>query len=314
MKQININEIEGFRIGSEEDLVGGTGCTAIICEEGATPGGDIRGGGPASRETELLRAEKMVQKIHCVMLSGGSAFGLASCDGAMSYLEERGIGFDVGVTKVPIVVGASLFDLVVGDPKVRPNRNMGYLACVNSEENNPKSGCYGAGTGASVGKYLGPAKMMKSGLGIYAAQVGEVKLGAVVAVNAMGDVFEDGRKIAGIKSELSTKELMLGDLQKGRDVFSGNTTIACLVTNARLSKAQANKLSQVAHNAFARTIEPVHTSVDGDSIFVMANNKVDVSEDCLGVLAVEVLEKAIINSVKFSTPMFGLDAFCGIIK
>ncbi len=321
MKEINISEIKGIKIGNAQNLEGGTGCTVIICEEGAWAGVDVRGGGPASRETELLKPVNMVEQIHAVMLSGGSAYGLAAGDGAMQYLENKGVGFDVGVAVVPIVCGASLFDLVVGDPKCRPDKAMGYEACVNAEKNQPEEGNAGAGTGASVGKFLGVERMMKGGLGIYAAQIGTVQCAAVVAVNALGDVVDvnTGKILAGIlnedKTELyGTEKVMFEEIDRNRNVFSGNTTIGCIITNAKLSKAQANKLASIAHNGFARAIRPVHTSVDGDTIFVMATGEAEVGQDALGAMATEVMARAINRAVLKAQPAYGLKAAVEIEK
>lgn len=317
MKEIEITRIDGIRIGHATDAAGGTGCTAILCEKGAFAGVDVRGGGPASRETELLKPVNLVEQIHCVMLSGGSAYGLAAGDGAMAYLEEKGVGFDVGVGVVPIVCGASLFDLVVGDPKARPDKAMGYAACKDAMERQtpPEEGNVGAGTGASVGKYLGVDTMMKSGLGIYCVETGGVKLGALVAVNALGDISDPatGKTLAGIltpdKSALgSTFDTMMAEMAGGRNVFSGNTTLGCIVTNAKLTKSQANKVASMAHNGFARAIRPVHTSVDGDTIFVMATGEAEVSPDALGALAAEVMAQAVCRAVLSAAPAYGLKA------
>lgn len=315
MKEIKISEIKGIKIGHAQNFKGATGCTAIICEAGAVAGVDVRGSGPASRETELLKPVNMVQQIHCVMLSGGSAYGLAAGDGAMEYLEEQGVGFDVGVGVVPIVCGASLFDLVVGDPKCRPDKAMGYKACEAAGTCEPAEGNVGAGTGASVGKFLGPERMMKSGLGIHAVQIGDVQCGAVVAVNALGDVidYDTGKRIAGIITEdktalSSTEEVMYAEIGRKRNVFSGNTTIGCVITNAKLTKVQANKLASIAHNGYAKAINPVHTSVDGDTIFVMATGEVEVGPDALGALATEVMARAICRGVKAAEPAYGLKA------
>jgi len=317
MKEISITDIRGIKVGSAQDKKGGSGCTDILCEEGATAGVDVRGGGPASRETELLRPEKMVQQIHCVMLSGGSAYGLAAGEGAMDYLEEKGKGFDVGVGVVPIVCGASLFDLVVGDPKCRPDRAMGYAACRASETETPQTGCVGAGTGASIGKFLGVERMMKSGLGIYAVQIGNIQCAAVVAVNALGDVidYDTHERIAGILSAdgsklSSTEDIMYGEIEKARNVFSGNTTLGCVITNAKLTKDQACKLASIAHNGYAKAISPVHTSADGDTIFVMATGEAEVAPDSLGALATEVMARAINRAVKDAVPSYGLKAAC----
>ncbi|MBN7772426.1 P1 family peptidase [Clostridium aminobutyricum] len=315
MKEISVKDIRGIRVGHAQNRTGGTGCTAIICENGAWAGVDVRGGGPATRETDLLKSENLVQQIHCVMLSGGSAYGLDACSGAMQYLEERNCGFDVGVGVVPIVCGASLFDLVVGDAGCRPDKAMGYEACRNAEEGITAEGNVGAGTGATVGKYLGRERLMKSGLGIYAVQIGEVQCAAVVAVNALGDVIdiETGKRLAGILNEdktaiSNTEELMYEEIADTRNVFSGNTTIGCIITNAKVTKPQANKLASIAHNGYARAIRPVHTSADGDTIFVMATGEAEVSQEALGALAAEVMAKAINRAVLNAESAYGIKA------
>ncbi len=321
MKEIKISDIKGIKIGHAQNLEGASGCTAIICETGATAGVDVRGGGPASRETELLKPINMVQQIHCVMLSGGSAYGLEAGDGAMQYLEEKGIGFDVGVGVVPIVCGASLFDLVVGDSKCRPDKAMGYEACKNAGTADVAQGNVGAGTGASIGKYFGIDRMMKSGLGTYAVELGDVQCGVIVAVNALGDVFDYDTKemIGGLLTEdksalASTAKAMYEEIGQDRNVFSGNTTIACVITNAKLDKCQCTKLAGIAHNGFAHAIHPVHTSADGDSIFVVSTGEVEVNPDALGALAVEVMARAIGSAVKHAEPAYGLKASCELGK
>jgi L-aminopeptidase/D-esterase-like protein len=315
MKEIKITDITGIKIGHAQDVEGATGCTAILCEKGAFAGADVRGSGPASRESELLKPLSLTQQIHCVMLSGGSAFGLEAGDGAMQFLEENGVGFDVGVGVVPLVCGASLFDLIVGDPKCRPDKKMGYKACEAAGRGELAQGNVGAGTGATVGKYLGIERMMKSGLGIHAVQIEKVECAAIVAVNALGDVidYDTGQIIAGILTEdkkalSSTKEIMLKEIAQERNVFSGNTTIGCIITNAKLTKNQANKLASIAHNGYAKAISPVHTSVDGDTIFVMATGEVDASPDALGALATEVMARAINNAARNAEPAYGLKA------
>lgn len=313
MKEIKISDIKGIRVGNAESLEKDTGCTAIICEKGAIAGVDVRGGGPASRETELLKPLNMIQEIHCVMLSGGSAYGLAAGDGAMKYLEEKGIGFDVGVGVVPIVCGASLFDLFVGDPKSRPDKEMGYNACLASENNDPLEGNVGAGAGATVGKYLGPDRMMKSGLGIYAVEIEKVQIAAVVAVNALGDIIdvETGKTLAGILTEDgrsldSTMRIMEKEIWEGRNVFSGNSTIGCIVTNGKLTKNQANKMASIGHNGFAQTVRPVHTSADGDTIFVMSTGDLEVNVDALSAIGADLVAKAVNRAVLSAKAAFGL--------
>lgn len=315
MREVNITDIKNIKIGHAQDFKGGSGCTVVLCEDGAYAGVDVRGGGPASRETELLKPVNMVEQIHAVMLSGGSAYGLDAGAGAMKYLEEKGVGFDVGVGVVPIVCGASLFDLVVGDPKCRPDQAMGYEACKNATSKKPAEGNVGAGTGASVGKFLGVDNMMKSGLGTYALQIGDLIVGAIVAVNALGDVvdIETGKRLAGIlndsKTAISnTEETMYAEYAGSRNVFSGNTTIGCIVTNAKLTKSQANKLASIAHNGFARAIRPVHTMADGDTIFTLATGEVEVMPDAVGALATDVMAKAINKAVLQAEPAYGLKA------
>lgn len=315
MKEVNITDINGIEVGHAQDLKGGTGCTVILCEDGAYAGVDVRGGGPASRETELLKSVNMVEQIHAVMLSGGSAYGLDAGSGAMEYLEERGKGFDVGVGIVPIVCGASLFDLVVGDPKCRPDKAMGYQACLNASKDKPAEGNAGAGTGATVGKFLGMDYLMKSGLGTYAVQIGDWIMGAIVAVNALGDIIDvdSGKRIAGILNKdktaiYNTEKTMYEEYDKNRNVFSGNTTIGCIVTNAKLTKPQANKVASIAHNGFARAIRPVHTMADGDTIFALATGEVDVMPDAVGALAADVMAKAINRAALMAEPLYGLKA------
>ncbi len=306
IREIKLSDIEGFKIGHAQNEKGITGCTVIICEKGATAGCDVRGGGPASRETEALKSVNMVEQIHAVMLSGGSAYGLDAASGAMQYLEEKGAGFDVGVGVVPIVCGASLFDLVVGDPKCRPDKAMGYQACKNSEnlKTCEMQGSIGAGIGATVGKFLGTEYMMKSGLGTYAVQTGTVKCGAIVVVNALGDVvdIETGEILAGMLNEAknsfaNTEKIMLEQISKERNVFNGNTTLGCIITNVKITKTQCNKLAQIVHNAYARAIRPVHTYADGDTIFIMSTCEVEADIMGLGVLATNVMAKAINNAV-----------------
>lgn len=312
MEEIAIGEIDNFKIGNAQDLQGGTGCTAIVCPQGAFAGVDVRGGAPATRETDLLNPVNMVEQIHCVMLSGGSAFGLAAADGAMTYLEESNIGFDVGVGKVPIVVSACLFDLIVGNPQCRPTAAMGYEALVNAEKNSPQEGCVGAGTGATVGKLKGAEFAMKSGLGIYAAAVGNLKVGAIVAVNALGNVLdvETTEPLAGLLNEsktaiVSTRQALYAMAEQSFNVFNGNTTIGCIITNARLNKSQCAKVAAMSHNGYARTIHPVHTTADGDTAFVMACGEVECHLDVVGTLSAAVMAQAVNRAVTQSNSAYG---------
>lgn len=406
-RKIDVTEIPGFRLGNAEDLEAGTGCTAIICENGAVAGVDVRGGGPATRETDLLRSENSVQTINCVMLSGGSAFGLEAGSGAMRFLEKKGAGFRMGDICVPIVCQASLYDLDVASSQVRPDREMGEQACENAYSGIFSDGNHGAGTGATVGKYCGMDRAMKSGLGTFACSNGVVHVGAVAAVNAIGDVYNgNGRLIAGIlspdgtqisgsinylknaivkddtpaeetvraekdvpskvpagtaaevapekmsesleetvdeaaavprdeadrepgtepdkeadaeadaysepvpESEIQAEDIVydhrpeLSSDDLGEDV-TFNTTISCLITNAKLTKSQANKLASILHDGYARSIKPVHGTLDGDTIFVMTTGEVDVNFDAFAALATDTLQYSVINAVTSAEDAYG---------
>ncbi len=316
MKQISLTDIEGFALGQAQDAVGGSGCSVILCEEGCSAGVDVRGGGPATRESDLLNPINMVQKIHAVCLSGGSAFGLAAAHGVMRYLEERGCGHDMGFVKVPIVCGASLFDLAVGDSRCRPDEAMGYQACQNISKQ-IQQGNVGAGTGASVGKLMGMQHAMKSGIGTYGVRVNDLQVAAIVAVNACGNVIDEasGEQLAGIQMDgqiVSTEAMMLKLLEK--ELPKGNTTIGCIVTNAKLDKAQCTKVAGIAHDGYARAIRPVHTMSDGDTIFVMANGKVEAQTDIVGILATDCMAKAINQAVKSAVGAYGLPAWQDIVQ
>ena len=317
MKEIKFSDIDGFKLGHAENKEGGTGCTVVICENGATGGVDVRGGAPGTRETDLLNPMEMVDKIHAVVLSGGSAFGLDAASGVMEYLENKNIGFDVTVAKVPIVCSAVLFDLAFGDPKARPDKNMGIKACKNSETyRDDIIGNIGAGYGATVGKFLGPAYSMKGGLGTYAVKLGNLEIGAIVAVNCLGDVVDpsDLSIIAGAydrtnKQFLDTERLIIENLENPKDPFKGNTTIGIIVTNADFTKAEANKVASMAHNGYGRTMRPAHTMFDGDTIFTMCTNKVKCDVTTVGMLAANVMETAIIRGIKSAKCLFDTPSF-----
>ena len=315
----NILDVKGIKVGQAQDFEGLTGCTVVICEDGATCGVDVRGGGPGTRETDLLDPINMIQKVHAVILTGGSAFGLESTCGVSKYLEERNIGFDVGVAKVPIVVGAVLFDLGVGDSKCRPNIEMGYNACENSSDKELKQGNYGAGCGATVGKIKGSEFAMKGGIGSYSIKLDNgLVVSALIAVNAFGDVYEDGKVIAGVLNNdktktLSSYELMKNGFNKGG--FSiDNTTIGVVVTNAKLDKAGCKKVSQMAHNGYAKSIFPIHTPHDGDTIFTMATGEVESDIALIGSLATEVVEKSVINAIKNANSIKNIVSYKDIHK
>lgn len=315
MKEISVYDIDGFKIGHEEDLAAATGCSVIICEKGGTAGVDVRGGAPGTRETDLLDPVNLVQKIHGIVLSGGSAFGLDASSGVMKYLEEKGIGFDVSVTKVPIVSSAVLFDLGIGSYKLRPDKDMGYRACLNSEKNiKYNDGNIGAGTGATVGKIAGSDYSMKGGLGTYALQAGNLKIGAVAAVNCLGDVYENGKIIGGALSPkktsfLNTESYMIEKYDMKQNHFSGNTTIGVVITNAKLNKSEAKKIASMAHNGYGRAIRPAHTMFDGDTIFVFSNCETECDLSTLGSLASTVIEKSVINGVKNAESLCGFPCY-----
>lgn len=315
LKQIQITEIENIRIGHAQDMEHATGCTVIICENGAPAGVDVRGGGPASRETELLRPVADCTGIHALLLSGGSAFGLDAAGGVMEYLEERNIGFDVGVTKVPLVCESCLFDLNVASHRVRPDKKMGYEACIQSEQNKPVMGNVGAGTGASVGKLGGIQTAMKSGVGIYAIQLGDLKIGAIVAVNALGDVYDykTGKRLAGMRTNdgkdwADSEQILYKLYNQKKNLFHQNTTIGAIITNAKFDKTHMNKIAAMAQNGYARSIRPVHTTADGDSIYALSVGEIEADLNVTGTLAAQVMAEAIKNAVLEAKPAYGLPA------
>nr|WP_298877185.1 P1 family peptidase [uncultured Mogibacterium sp.] len=434
-KRIDVKEINGFKLGNAENQSAGTGCTVIISEQGAVAGVDVRGGGPATRETDLLKSENTVQSINAVVLSGGSAFGLEAGSGVMRYLEEKGVGFKVGERSIPIVTQASLFDLEVGSGDIRPDRDMGVQACINAYEGVFDHGNHGAGTGASVGKFYGMDRAMKSSLGTFACSDGVLEVGAITAVNAFGDVYNGNNniiagllskdkdyikgsisvmknhvhgeggpeapdirdpfksadidttiriddsevvdlatekndetvvetgtqiyeneaserlpqvntvitdndrseideiesKIEELRAELENNlnnhesEHITGSIQEepeyepipveemGYDV-PFNTTLSCLITNAKLSKTQANKLASILHDGFARAIKPVHGTLDGDAIFVMTTNQVEVNFDAFAALATDILQYSVIDGALAATDAYGLKASRSIIS
>ena len=316
MKEISVNDILQIKIGQMEDAENGTGCTVFVCEEGMRAGLDVRGGGPASRESELLKPLAAAQYIHAIVLAGGSAFGLGTANGVMKCLEERNIGFDVGVTKVPLVVQSDLFDLTVGSAFRRPDPEMGYAAALHAlDDPNYRDGNYGAGCGATVGKITGMDNCMKTGIGSYAVQIGELQIGAVVALNALGDVYDwkTGKQIAGLLKEdgsgfRDTQEYMKGNIDVVGNRFAGNTTLGVVITNAEFRKPELCKIAGMAHDGFARSIRPVHTSADGDSIYAVSVGNVRADQDVAGALAAEVVSEAITRAVKSAESAYGFPA------
>ncbi len=312
----SVAQIPGVFAAHATNAQGGTGCTVIVCPAGATGGVDVRGGAPATRETDLLRPEETVEALHAVVLSGGSAFGLAAACGVAEELERRGYGLDVGVARVPIVSGACLFDLACGDAHARPTAEDGRAACAAALERDgaplPR-GNVGAGTGCTVGKLAGPERAMKSGLGEDVERAGELVCGAIAAVNACGDVRDPdtGAPIAGVRAPDGSLDSSVAALLGGyaqMPLARANTTISCVVTNARLTKAQATKVAQMAADAYAHAITPTHTTNDGDTVFVMATGAVEAPVDVVGALAVRALDRAIADGARSASGAYGYPA------
>ena len=316
MREIPITEIGDLQIGQAENAEAGTGVTVLISKNGMPAGLDIRGGGPAARESQLLDPLMAARTVHAVVLAGGSAFGLDAAGGVMKYLEEHDIGYDVGVTKVPLVVQSDIFDLTVADGTVRPDAAMGYEAARAAMETpNYQDGNHGAGCGATVGKIAGMDYCMKSGIGSCAVQVGDLKIGAIVVVNALGDIFDwkTGNQIAGLLTEdkqglRSTTEYMQAMVQPVENKFTGNTTLAVVITNGFFDKAQLCKIAGMAQDGFARSIRPVHTSADGDSIYAVSVGSIAADQDLTGILAAEVVSEAIFRAVQSAESSYGYPA------
>lgn len=312
MKEIDIRDFNNLAVGSAENKSAGTGCTVLIFRDGAPAGLSVRGSGPASRENELLKPTAAAEVIHAILLSGGSAFGLDAAGGVQRYLEERGIGFNVGVTKVPLVCQSCLFDLTVADAFTRPDKDMAYRACIGAEDWNYRDGNFGAGTGATVGKVLGMDYCMKSGIGSYAVQLGELKVGAIVALNAFGDVFDwkNGRKVAGLLSEdkkgfRSTDETLYQKYAVMGNRFVENTTLGVVLTNASFRKSNLCKIADMAHDGMARSIRPIHTTADGDSIYAVSLGNVAADQDVVGSIAAHVISEAILRAAYSAETDYG---------
>ena len=321
-----ITDIPGIRVGHAQDEQALTGCTVVLCAGGAVGGVDQRGGAPGTRETDALQPMHLVQTVHAIILAGGSAFGLDAASGAVRYLEERGVGFDTRLVKVPIVPAAILFDLGLGRADVRPDAAMGYQACLNASADPPAQGNVGAGIGASVGKILGMSQAMKGGLGTASLSAGGgILVGALAAVNVFGDVIDptSGRIVAGARL-LQKGPLKVGagpffadtlEVMKslaGRTALSfmagEHTVIGVVATNAKLDRQGAIKVAQMAHDGLARTVRPAHTMFDGDTIFALSlgNKRADVST--VGSFAAEVFAQAILSAVLAAWPLGGLPA------
>lgn len=314
-----ITDVPGIKVGHATDEEALTGCTVVLCEDGAVGGVDQRGGAPGTRETDSMQPMHLVQAAHAIVLAGGSAFGLEAATGVVRYLEERGIGYDTQVATVPIVPAAILFDLGIGDPSVRPDAAMGYAACQAADDGPVAEGNVGAGTGATVGKIMGIQQAMKAGLGTASVDLGEgLVVGAIVAVNAFGDVIDPqtGQIMAGARSldgtgfadTLAVMKSLVGKAILG---FAGpqNTVIGVVATNAQLNKEEINKVAQMAHNGLARAVRPAHTMFDGDTLFALATGSIEADVNTVGAYAAEVMAEAIVRAVKTAEGIAGLPAW-----
>jgi L-aminopeptidase/D-esterase-like protein len=272
----SITRVAGIEVGHFTDTRRPTGCTVVMAREGAVGGVDVRGAAPGTRETDLLDPCNLVEKVHAIMLAGGSAWGLDAATGAVRWLEERGVGFDVAVGRLPIVPAAVLFDLLVGDMRIRPDAAAGYAACAAASRNDPAEGNVGAGTGAAVGKIFGMQRAMKGGVGTASITVDGVTVGALIACNALGDVLDPdtAQVIAGARTEdglrlHDTRRALLRG-ERPQPLLAGtNTTIGVVATDAVITKVQAHRLAVAAHDGLARSINPVHTMSDGDTLFTL---------------------------------------------
>jgi len=309
----NLCDVPGVLVGHATDHEALTGCTAVLFEdpEGAIVGVDVRGSSPGTRETDRLGPHGTVRKTHALVLTGGSAFGLAAAEGVVSYLEESGIGLDIGVTRIPLVSAAVLFDLLLGDPAIRPDFPMGYEAAASAKSGDFAQGSVGAGTGATVGKVLGMERAMKGGIGSVSVRLdGGLVVAALAAVNAFGDVRDPktGRVIAGPRQDDGT----LGDTVEllpeaaSRLRWAENTTLGIVATNARLMKSGANKVAQMAHDGLARAIEPVHTTIDGDVAFAVSVGEVDAETDVIGAWGARAMQEAILRAVRTAEGVPGI--------
>jgi L-aminopeptidase/D-esterase-like protein len=312
-----ITDIPGIKVGHYTDKKAVTGCTVILCETGAVAGVDVRGSAPGTRETDLLRPMNLADKIHAIALSGGSAFGLDAAGGVMRYLEERGIGYDTLVARVPIVSAAIIFDLSIGNPKIRPGIEEGYKACQTASDKEVAEGCVGAGTGATVGKALGIERATKSGLGTASCKICDgIIVAALLVVNAIGDVInpKTGKVLAGPRSRdnkcfHNTIELLSQGIYSYRqNSLPTNTTIGVVATNASLNKEQVNKLAQMAQDGLARAINPSHTMHDGDTIFALSLGDKIGDITILGSVTAEVVSNAIIRAVQQAETLAGIPA------
>lgn len=314
-----LTAVPGIQVGHWTHESGSTGCTAVLVEDGAVAGVDVRGGGPGTRETDLLRPEMAVDTIHAVVLSGGSAYGLAAADGVMRYLESREVGLRVRAAIVPIVPAAILFDLGLGDPRVRPDARAGFLAAEAASRGPVQMGSVGAGAGATVGKMLGAGRGMRGGLGSAAiALENGLVVGALAAVNALGDVVDPdtGSIVAGARSEsgdgfADTMSILRSGWRLGTTETTENTTLGVVATNLKWSKAQATKVAQMAHDGLALSIRPAHMPFDGDTVFSLGTGGLPADEyliGAVGALAADTMARAVVAAVQNATSGFGRPA------
>jgi L-aminopeptidase/D-esterase-like protein len=308
-----LTDVPGVKVGHFTDTRRPTGCTVVLTEDGAVCGVDVRGGAPGTRETVLLDPTNMVPVVHAILLAGGSAFGLDAAAGVMRHLEEGGRGFAAGPARVPIVPAAILFDLAVGDSRIRPDAAAGYAAARAAGTGPVAEGSVGAGAGATVGKLWGMEHAMKGGVGTTSIRMPDgLVVAALAAVNAVGDVVDpaDGRLVAGARSSDgrrlrgSMRALMAGELPTA--LQGSNTTLGVVATNATLAKAQATRVATMAHDGLARALQPVHTPWDGDTVFALATGRVQASELLVGALAAEVVARAILRAVRLARALPGL--------
>jgi L-aminopeptidase/D-esterase-like protein len=315
-----VTAVPGIKVGHATDPAGLTGCTVVLCEAGAVGGVDQRGGAPGTRETDLLRPMHLVQKVHGVLLAGGSAFGLAAADGVMRYLAEHGVGVKAGPARVPIVPAAILFDLAVGSADARPDAEMGYAACLTASDEVVAQGNVGAGTGCSAGKLLGARHATKTGIGSAAIELGGgLVVAALIAVNPFGDVVDEaGRIIAGTRplrgeGYADTLALLRGMTGRLALRIAGATVIGVVATNARLDKEQVNKVAQMAQDGLARTIRPAHTLFDGDTLFALATGRVRASVTLIGAYAAEAVAQAIVAAARSAVAAGGLPSGADVL-
>jgi L-aminopeptidase/D-esterase-like protein len=307
--QDTITDVAGLAVGHFTHAARATGCTVVLCPQGAVAGVDVRGGSPGTRETDLLRPENTVDRVHALLLSGGSAFGLDAAGGVMRWLEEHGHGYAVGAVRVPIVPAAVIFDLWHGDARLRPDAAAGHAACIAASTQPPAQGSVGAGAGATVGKLFGIERAMAGGVGAASIRVGGITVAALVVVNATGDVIDpaSGEPIAGVRKSATSRQLLhatqavlRGDLPE-RLQAGAATTIGVVATDAALTKSQCAKLASMAHDGLARSVSPIHTPFDGDTIFALATGAAvapAATLGLLGVLAAEVTARAVRHAVE----------------